>query len=76
MPDREWLKAARNGLGLSQSQVADRAGIVRPAYSMIESGKRNPSVDVAKRISKIMQLDWTVFFAHEETNRDTTSNDS
>ena len=63
MPERKWLTEIRNAHGFTQEQVADSAEIKRPYYSMIESGKRSPSVSVAKRIGEVLKFNWTIFFA-------------
>ncbi len=38
------IKAQRSRLGLSQEQLADRCGFDRTYISMLERGKRNPSL--------------------------------
>lgn len=63
MKPRMWLSKMRKDLGKTQEEIASKAGIKRPYYSQIELGSRSPSVDVAKRISKIIGCDWTIFFA-------------
>lgn len=55
-----WLKAIRGAL--SQREVAERAGITQAFYCEIEKGKKKPSVDVAKRIAKVLSFEWTRFF--------------
>lgn len=62
MSKREELIKKRKKLGYSQDNVAKEAGISRCAYCMIERGKRNPSVKVAKRIGKLLEMDWTKLF--------------
>ncbi|WP_199775447.1 helix-turn-helix transcriptional regulator [Microbulbifer pacificus] len=59
---REWLANPRKSKGLTHQQVADKVGIKRQYYGMIESGERTPSVTTAKRISEVLDLDWTIFF--------------
>ncbi|WP_301171077.1 helix-turn-helix transcriptional regulator [Brevibacillus nitrificans] len=59
---RSWLIAKRNQLGFTQEEVASKAEIARTTYAMIEQENRTPSVNVAKRIAKVLGLDWTVFF--------------
>ncbi|WP_274363741.1 helix-turn-helix transcriptional regulator [Paenibacillus thermotolerans] len=61
--EQNWLINLRNTKDLTQEQVADLAEIKRPYYSMIESGKRLPSVKVAKRLGEILEFNWTIFFA-------------
>lgn len=62
---RGWLKAFRDQRGLTQQEVADRSGIGRAYYTMIENGTRNPSVAVAKSVGKTLGFDWTIFFETE-----------
>lgn len=59
---REWLKEIREAQGLTQQDVADRAGIHRATYGQFEQGIRNPSVPTAKSISKVLGFNWTIFF--------------
>lgn len=56
----DWLIDLRGRL--TQEQVAMLAGISRSAYANIESGKRNPSVSVAKKIASALKFDWKNFF--------------
>ncbi|WP_224930415.1 helix-turn-helix transcriptional regulator [Bacillus safensis] len=64
MQPRKWLSDMRKDLGKTQEEIATAAGIKRPYYSQIELGSRSPSVGVAKRLSKIIGCDWTLFFAN------------
>lgn len=63
--ERLWLISFREAKGLTQEQVAELCGIKRPYYTMIETGKRRPSVDVAKKIAEVLVFDWILFFASE-----------
>lgn len=56
------LKNIRIQKGLSQKQVADLCNVKQPTYSRIESGIRTPSVQLAKKIAKVLELNWTIFF--------------
>jgi DNA-binding XRE family transcriptional regulator len=58
----DWLKEYRNHTGMSGAAVARAVGIAPQYYNFIESGKRRPSVDAAKRIAKVLGFDWTEFF--------------
>lgn len=49
---REELIKARVNLGLTQLQIAMSVGISRSFYGLIETGNRNPSYGLAKRIAK------------------------
>ncbi|VDG98865.1 Predicted transcriptional regulator [Lysinibacillus sphaericus] len=62
---RYWLKELRNSKKLTQQSVADRSDIERSYYTMIESGKRTPSVQVAKSIALVIGFDWTIFFENQ-----------
>lgn len=57
-----WLKELRIAQRLKQEQVAAGAGIERAYYSMIETGKRKPSVATARAIANILGFEWTRFF--------------
>lgn len=58
--DRQWLANIRGKL--THEEVAKIAGISRSTYSNIESGNRNPSVKVAKKIAHALKFDWSLFF--------------
>lgn len=47
------LKQARDYLGLSQDEVAQRAGLKRAAISLIESGQRRVEALELKKLAKI-----------------------
>jgi transcriptional regulator with XRE-family HTH domain len=65
-PDLLELRVAK---GWSQQQAANRAGISRSYYGMLEIKGRSPSVEVAKKLAEIFQFSWHVFFDQtEETN--------
>lgn len=59
---RSWLEEKRLEKGLTQEQTAILSDIARTTYAMIEQGKRNPSVKVAKQISNVLDFNWTLFF--------------
>lgn len=58
----DWLKQIRIEQRLLQEQVAAAAGIERAYYSMIETGKRKPSVTIAQAIAAALGFEWTRFF--------------
>lgn len=60
---RHWLIEIRGKR--SQQSVADKIGISRGAYANIELGKRNPSVQLAKKIGEALGFVWTLFFDEE-----------
>lgn len=59
---RQWLKDMRKAAGLSTYEAARRIGIAQSTYSPIETGKRNASVDLAKKIATFYGFEWTRFF--------------
>jgi putative transcriptional regulator len=52
----------RKKKSMTQQNVADKAKIARSTYAMIESGERNATVSNAKKISKVLGFNWTIFF--------------
>lgn len=50
------LKAAREDLGISQEELADRAGLHRTYISGVERGVRNPTVTVLEKIAKALKV--------------------
>jgi len=47
---------ARKATGLTQSQLAERAGISQGDISKIETGNANPSLNTLKRLAKSMDM--------------------
>lgn len=66
---RQLLKERRALLGYSHQQVADESGITRQFYGMIESGDRQPSAKVAKRIADLLGVNWTIFFEIDSNHK-------
>ncbi|MEC1479212.1 MULTISPECIES: helix-turn-helix transcriptional regulator [Bacillus] len=60
---RKWLIEHRGKQ--SQETIAKKVCISRGAYANIELGKRNPSVQVAKRIADELGFNWTIFFEND-----------
>lgn len=50
------LREARERLGLTQEQVAERSGVHATEVSRIESGKRDPQVSTLRRLAKAVEL--------------------
>ena len=62
------LKERRVTCGLTQQQVADKAGILIQHYQKFEGGERNlrtASFDVACRVLEALDLDIVKFFHNE-----------
>jgi len=50
------VKALRAARGFSQAQLAKRAGIPRTTLSLLESGTANPTLDVALRVARALDV--------------------
>jgi transcriptional regulator with XRE-family HTH domain len=62
--EKDILVDARKKLGLTQQQVADRAGVAMRHYQMFEGGKRKLSSSsfwTASKILQALELDVTTF---------------
>lgn len=62
MATRKWLKDIRIDKGLTQEEVSKRGGFARTYYTMVETGKRTPSVGMAKDIGQALEFEWTKFY--------------
>lgn len=60
------LKKIRKGANLTQKQLAIKCGCERSTIGKIEAGAINPSVRLAKKIAKVLNFDWTLFYKDEE----------
>lgn len=59
------LKLEREKAGLTQSQLAEKVGVIRQTISNIECGLSAPSVPTAMAIGKVLEIDWKGFFENE-----------
>ena len=57
------LKDIRIEKGLTQQELADECDVNRTTITNIENGIINPSVQLAKKLGKILGFDWTLFFS-------------
>ena len=51
------LKDARISKGLTQLQLAKKAGIYPNTYAKIERGEQDPSFATVKKLAKVLDLD-------------------
>lgn len=65
------LRTQREKCGLTQAEVAERCNIARSTYTNIETGAKQPSVSLAKRIGSILGMPWSNIF--DEDNDDDAS---
>jgi len=54
---RQKIRQNRESLGLSQKEVAEKAGISQEQYRWLESGKHNTSIDNLKKALKALALE-------------------
>lgn len=59
------LKEIRKAQNLTMKQVSERSDISESMLSLIESGKRTPSVRSAQRIAATLGVEWTKFFEEQ-----------
>lgn len=50
----------RKDRGLTQQQVADDTGILRPHVARIEGGKYNVSIDILAKVADVLNCDITI----------------
>lgn len=58
MKKNQILIDARNEKELYQRQVAEEAGISRTYYLFLENGRYQPSVELAKKLGEILEIEW------------------
>jgi transcriptional regulator with XRE-family HTH domain len=59
------IKERREQLGISQKELADRAGISQSFLCDIEQGRCKPSIDTAVRLAKELDIKDIKFFETE-----------
>lgn len=62
---RRKLKKRRLELGFTQKQMASKIGIARTTYTNIELGNKNPSLELAIKIKKVLHIKNDDFFTNE-----------
>lgn len=58
---RAWLVKKRKDKGFTHAELGEMLGVTRQAYSLIESGTRNPSLMVALKLSVTLDFDPILF---------------
>ena len=56
------VKELRTAKGMTQEQLASECGVQRTTITMIEIGENKPSVELAKKLGVIFEVDWKGFF--------------
>jgi transcriptional regulator with XRE-family HTH domain len=63
----DYIKKLRNELGLTQESVADRLEISRQTYSALESGKKDITLNEAKALAKLFNVNLGDFINSRDT---------
>jgi transcriptional regulator with XRE-family HTH domain len=63
------VRNRRMGLGISQEDLAEMAGIHPTYVGMIERGVRNATLDVASRLSKALKIEFPKLIAEAQAPR-------
>lgn len=66
---RQALIDRRTDKGLTQEALAEKVGISRSFYGLIELGSRNPSYGLAKKIAKVLGVKVDRIFFDSESYR-------
>ena len=68
VPLRGWLRAVREAVGLTQAEVAAKAGIKRQSYAQFEEAEGRGSISVAslRRAAESMDCELFYFLAPRE----------
>jgi transcriptional regulator with XRE-family HTH domain len=61
------IKVLRTASGLKQKDLAQRAGIKANYLSLVESGKRDPSLNVLRAIAKALNVPISMLFWESES---------
>lgn len=60
--NKSLIKLARLHVNKTQKDLAQEIGTSKIYISMLENGKRSPSVPMAKLIAKALKIDWQDIF--------------
>ncbi len=62
------IKLMRSSAGVKQHQLAEKLGVSANYISMLESGKREPSISFLRKLSTELAVPVGVFFLWQEFN--------
>jgi transcriptional regulator with XRE-family HTH domain len=60
------IKLIRTSSGLKQKEIASRLGVTSNYISLVESGSREPSISLLKKLARILGVPVGLFFLWEE----------
>lgn len=59
---RKWLIEKRKNKKISQEELAKKCDVAQVTIARIEAGERRPSPELAKKIARVLDFDWTKFY--------------
>jgi transcriptional regulator with XRE-family HTH domain len=59
-----WLRERRQSAGLSQEQLAEKAGLHRTYVSQLERGLKSPTLDVLADLAAALDMNLKAFLGH------------
>jgi transcriptional regulator with XRE-family HTH domain len=61
-----WMKLARLYRGMSQSELAEKAGLKQAQVSRLESGTREPRLQTARKLAEALGVDVDLLFPSDD----------
>src|SRR5712692_11834296 len=62
--EAQQVRRLRRQAGLTQEALAERAGIARPNWARVESGRYRPSLETLERIARALDQPVSAFVSH------------
>lgn len=56
------MRAAREGVGLTQLELAERLGISQPVVATLEAGRSNPTIGQLAAVAEALQVGFDIDF--------------
>jgi len=69
----EAIRSKRSVLGISQGELAERAGLHRTYVSDLERGARNPSIESIEKLARALHLSVAKLFEAAGNGKESTS---
>lgn len=60
------IKEVRRQRNLTQSALAEKAGVARPFISEIETGAANPTISIALKLARALECSMDYLFLRDE----------
>lgn len=64
-----FLRLKRLARRMTQSNVAEEVEVAVSAINKYELNKRRPTPEVAQRLGKLFDFDWTIFYSEDNVNK-------